>query len=145
MPVHYHNRWYTVLLLVSLFGTVPGCGSKFSSAEGHVSFDGQPIQEGTISFDPVDGQVASAGCAIQGGEYKIDRILPGKKIVRITAQKKTGRKVPLSTIMPASMCPPGAMTDEIVKYIPACYHEQSELTAEVTSGRNTFEFDLKPR
>jgi len=103
------------------------------------------VETGTISFDPADGQSSSAGCMIEAGTYRIDRIIPGKKIVRISAQRKTGRKVPLSTIMPARMCPPGAMTDEIIRYIPTCYDSQSELTAEVSSGSNSFEFDLKPR
>lgn len=122
-----------------------GCNSQFASVEGSVAYDGKPVENGTISFDPADGLSSSAGCMIEGGKYRIDRIIPGKKIVRISAQRKTGRKVPLSTIMPARMCPPGAMTDEIIRYIPPCYDSQSELTADVGSGSNSFEFDLKPR
>lgn len=125
--------------------TISGCGKGHSTVAGRVTFDGKPVPDGAISFDPTDGQSPSAGGMIQGGDFRIDRIAPGKKIVRITAQRKTGRKVPLSTIMPAEMCPPGATTDEIEKYIPARYHAQSELTAEITSGSNQVDFDLKPR
>lgn len=122
-----------------------GCNSQFASVAGNVAYDGKPVETGTISFDPVDGLSSSAGCLIEGGKYYIDRVIPGKKIVRISAQRKTGRKVPLSTIMPARMCPPGAMTDEIIRYIPPCYDSESELTAEIGSGGNSCDFDLKPR
>jgi hypothetical protein len=135
----------TLALFVGALTVVTGCNNPFATTEGKVTFDGQPVQEGAISFESADGQGPTAGCGIQNGEYRIERIVPGKKIVRITAQRKTGKRVPLSQIMPPGMAPAGAMTDEIESYIPAYYNDNSELTAEIGSGSNSRNFELKRR
>jgi len=132
-----------IALAALLIATSTGCGSRVTTADGTVSFEGQPVEDGTISFESADGKGPSAGSSISGGKYHIARMSPGNKTVRITAQRKTGRKVPLSTIMPPEMVSPTATTDEIEKYIPVRYNEKSELTKDVVAGANTFDFDLK--
>jgi hypothetical protein len=122
---------------------VAGCGKSIGTAEGQVTFESQPVQEGAISFESADKQGPSSGGIIQDGQYRIERLPPGKKVVRITAQRKTGRKIPLDSLFPKGMVPAGVMTDEIIKYIPAKYNDQSELTADVSGGNNHLDFDLK--
>ena len=138
------NRLRAALIASSLLIAI-GCNNPYATTQGQVTFEGQPVQEGTISFEPTDGQGPTAGCGIQNGEYQITRIVPGKKIVRITAQRKTGKRVSLSQIMPPGMAPEGATTEEIESYVPDCYNAQSELTAEIGGGSNQCNFELKRR
>jgi hypothetical protein len=120
-----------------------GCGKQIGTAEGRITFENQPIQEGAISFESADRQGPSSGGIIQDGQYRVERIFPGKKVVRITGQRKTGRKVAMESLFPKGMVPAGVMIDEIEKFIPAKYNDKSELTADVNGGNNHFDFDLK--
>jgi hypothetical protein len=110
--------------------------------EGDVSLDGTPIPAGTISLEPVGGDGPSTGGTITAGHYKLlgnAAPLPGKKLVRIFAGRKTGRKIPAS--MPA---PPGTLFDEYKQYIPDIYNTHSKLTCEVVcQGSNQIDFRLK--
>ena len=132
---------WTVLLLPLLL-TFAGCGDGRVTVKGSVTFDDQPVEEGTIVFEPADGAGATAGGEIKGGKYALvgdSRVQPGKKIVRITGVRKTGRKLESG---PPS--PPGTMVDEVERYIPPKYNRQSTLTCEVTaSGSNKHDFPLK--
>lgn len=118
-----------------------GCGSGLVTVEGNVTFDGQPVAEGTIVFEPADGAGPTASGEIADGKYVLSgdsALAPGKKIVRITAVRKTGRQIESG---PPS--PPGTMVDEIERYIPDVYNTNSTLTCEVTSqGTNLHNFEL---
>jgi len=132
------------VLLVGLLLVCAGCGKKPVSIEGTVTFDGKPVESGSISFEPVDGRGPSLGGPIQAGRYSVvgdSSVAPGKKIVRIVADRKTGRKVESG---PPN--PPGTMVDEIESYIPAKFNTKSTLNCEVTaSGPNRHNFDLTSR
>ncbi|MDZ4821029.1 MAG: carboxypeptidase regulatory-like domain-containing protein, partial [Planctomycetota bacterium] len=102
---------------------------------GKVTFQGKPLAEGTISFQPVDGP-RSSGTNIKNGEFKIpaDKGLPpGKYQVQISSpdhskakQAGAGRIVPLP------------------ERIPEAYNTKSKLTVEITKdGKNDFSFDIK--
>ena len=135
----------TALLLFCL-----GCGGAHVTIEGAATFDGQPIESGSIVFEPADGKGASTGGKIADGRYSVNSeegisvnseegIARGKKIVRITGVRKTGRQIEAGP--PA---PPGTMVDEIQKYIPASYNTQSTLTCEIAAGSNEVDFHLQP-
>ena len=145
MPTYSQINRPKAALIASFLLVAIGCNNPYATTQGQVTFEGQPVQEGTISFEPVDGQGPTAGCGIQNGEYQIARIVPGKKVVRITAQRKTGKRIPLSQIMPPGMAPKGATTEEIESYIPEYYNAASELTAEIGGGSNQCNFELKRR
>jgi hypothetical protein len=74
------------LFLLSLF--LPACGSNLSSVSGEVTYDGEPVGKGRISFLPADGKGPSAGGPIAAGKYEVSGLLPGPKLVQITAVKK---------------------------------------------------------
>ncbi|MCA9267326.1 MAG: hypothetical protein KDA41_02595 [Planctomycetales bacterium] len=63
-------------------GAAVGCGPR-TSVSGRVTYNGQPVANGAITFLPADGQGPSAGAKISGGAYKVDRLEPGDKIVQI--------------------------------------------------------------
>jgi hypothetical protein len=75
------------------------CGSNagLSSATGIVTVDGQPVESGTIQFQPADDATAKgAGGAIKAGTFELSpntKLAPGKYNVNVQAFKKTGRVV----------------------------------------------------
>ncbi len=110
-----------------------GCGSGLVTVEGQVTWEGQPIEQGAIVFEPADGQGPSAGGKIQNGQYRLagdSAMQPGEKIVRITATRKTGRKIEVGP--PA---PPGTFEEEIESYIPPEYNSQSKLRCTIPAGK----------
>lgn len=118
-----------------------GCGaSHLAVVQGNVTFDGQPVEQGSITFEPADGVGPVTGGTIQNGKYRLDAeggMEPGKKIVRIRAVRATGRKIEAG---PPS--PPGTMVDELSPFIPAIYDEKSTLTVQVAAGEVTQHFEL---
>lgn len=124
-----------LLLILSL-----GCGSGSTRVEGNVKFDGQPIEQGTIVFEPADGNGTVVGGTIRNGYYMLGKDLqlaPGNKLVRIKAMRATGKKVKAGP--PA---PDDAMVDEVQQYIPARYNDQSTLTTDLVGGNMTKDFEL---
>lgn len=124
--------------------TGAGCGDGRVAVEGEVTFDGQPVEKGTIAFEPADGAGPMAGGEIQDGRYVLSgdaAVIPGEKIVRITAVRKTGRRLEAGPPEP-----PGTMVDELERYIPPEYNTQSTLTCEITAdGRNQHDFAMESR
>jgi hypothetical protein len=137
------HRWVAGILAAVVLAVLAGCGSGRLPVHGDVTFDGKPVDLGTISFEPADGQGRATGGKIMDGKYELignTASQPGKKIVRIYASRKTGRKVPVG------LWAPGQMVDEVESYIPEIYNTQSTLTCEVTnSGSNQIDFNLKSK
>ncbi len=118
-----------------------GCGGSMTTVQGKVTFEGQPVESGTIVFEAADRAGATAGGKIEQGTYQFigpKTISPGDKIVRITAVRKTGRQIDSGPPFPA-----GTMVDELERYIPAIYNRSSTLRAKVVAGEtNQHDFEL---
>jgi hypothetical protein len=105
-----------------------------------VAVDGQPMGMGVISFLPAEekkGRVS--GGPIADGAYSVPEArgaTAGKYRIEIHWNKKTGRKVP-------NPMDRTELIDEMMEGLPAKYHKDSELTAEVSSEKTTFDFDLQ--
>jgi hypothetical protein len=127
-------------LIVAALGMCLGCGSNRTTIEGTVTYAGQPVEQGSITFEPASGAGPSAGGIIENGRYKVDAegLTPGEMIVRISAVRATGKKIEAGPPEP-----PGTMVDEVRPYIPAAYNEQSTLKAQVKAGNVTQDFALK--
>ncbi|MCI0456927.1 MAG: hypothetical protein L0Z62_08110 [Gemmataceae bacterium] len=119
----------TALCATCLALTLAGCGDGTHSVSGTVSFDGQPVETGTIVFEAADGGPGLASSGIKNGKYEL-RSKAGKKKVVITAFRPK----------PGTEKDPQPATEE---YIPAKYNTESTLTKEVVAGENKFDFDLK--
>jgi hypothetical protein len=70
-----------------LLAPFAGCGSGLAYVEGEATFDGQPIENGMVSFSPADGNGPSAGGTIQKGRYAVSDVTPGPNLVQIEAVK----------------------------------------------------------
>lgn len=76
------------LPLAVLVIAISGCGGSTASISGDVTYNGEPVGNGYITFLPVDGKGPSSGGEIENGHYVIDNITPGSKQVKIEAVKK---------------------------------------------------------
>ena len=65
-----------------------GCGPSGARVSGDVSYEGQPVEEGYISFTPADGQGRDAGAPVRNGRYAVAELPPGPKVVKVVATRK---------------------------------------------------------
>jgi hypothetical protein len=111
-----------------------GCGKgKLSEVSGTITYEGKPIEQGSIAFIPADGNGPSAGSPIVDGKYFAQNVPVGMAKVQIRGARITGQK----RMLPDS--PPVSTSEEM---LPAKYHSASELTYEVKSGTQVKDFDL---
>jgi hypothetical protein len=106
-----------------------GCGGQpRSSVSGKVTFDDQPVAAGQIVFEPQGaGRVGIA--QISEGAYSMPAgqgPTVGKYVVRITANRPTGRKATAGRGSDNK-----TRVDQYEQFIPVKYNDQSELTTEV--------------
>ena len=130
-----------VVAVICIGGAGAGCGNRDGrlTVTGTVTFDGQALPEGSISFRPREGTSSpSAGASISDGRFEVGSdkgVLPGEFDVAITATRKTGKK----------KMDPGTQTmfDEIEQYLPARYNAESVLQVEIKAGgKNELPFEL---
>lgn len=135
-----------LLSLVTVVLSLTGCGSepayegpKRIPLSGKVTFDGVPLNGGTISFIGV-GKGNPAGGQIMAGTYSIPEeqgANAGAYRVEIRWSKPTGEKVKDTDT--------GEMIDVFKEAVPAKFNVQSELKAEVSADKKTFDFDLSSK
>ncbi len=128
----------SLFLVVELL--LSGCGGSTDTLarlpiSGKVTLEGQPLDQGIISFDPI-GKGTSAGASISKGEYSIPTAsgLPaGNYIVRISS--------PIGGAPTPEF--PGASDQVAKERIPEEFNAQSKNKVEVTAkGKNTFDFAI---
>src|SRR5262249_35792071 len=62
-----------------------GCGKKGATVTGRVTFDGDPVEAGYITFNPDDGKGTAVGAPIRGGKYKAMDVPLGRYRVNIVS------------------------------------------------------------
>ncbi len=134
-------RWGLWLLAAAML--VPaGCNRNRlgrMAISGKVSFQGKPLDKGTIDFRPVAGNNSvSSGAVITDGAYEIaaaQGLPPGKYEVRIYSSREDTSPLPPGV-------PPGAMRPGIDRIGPD-FNIHTKLTADVAAvGPNQFDFDI---
>lgn len=80
--MHHTDKIFSALALAALASVLAGCGAA-NPVTGAVTYDGQPVAKGSITFVPADGKGPSSGGAIENGRYSIEDVPPGEKIVQI--------------------------------------------------------------
>ncbi len=60
-----------------------GC-HKANSVSGTVTYAGRDVEQGFITFFPMDDAGANVGGEIVNGKYQVANVPPGKKLVRIS-------------------------------------------------------------
>jgi len=87
-------------LLLAVLALVVGCSSEppMAQVSGKVTFKGQPVPAGWISFIPESGKGSARVCQIKDGMYdsateKQPGVYPGKNLIKIAGFD--GKKIPL--------------------------------------------------
>ncbi len=130
------------LACIVLFGVI-GCGGTGRIAlSGTVTYNGEPIDNGTIGFVSNTSGAAggTASATITDGKYAFDSEHgppPGKYKVEIYWNKKTGRKV-------GTPGDPGVKMDEVRQILPPRFNKKTELTADVSASTLNFELTGDP-
>jgi hypothetical protein len=133
------------LLIVILCAA--GCGEQGSSVNGKVTYNGQLVESGTISFRPPDGHGQVFAARIVDGAYEVPEAVPGSRQVAIRGTKKV--KLALSSEESARAAMEaqaagntgGIHMSEAADYIPE-NAEGNNQTVEITRGDQTLNFDL---
>lgn len=103
---------------------------------GTVTLDGKPVENGTITLRPVDGNSPSAGAFIAKGAFS-QRVPLGSMRVEITSPRVAGTK---KIAMPGGSF---AEVDVVVEAIPDAYNAKSTLVLDVKPGVNRVAYELK--
>src|SRR5262245_59045431 len=83
------TRLRIVLLAAALaLPGLSGCGARTATVSGEVTYDGQPVGDGSITLTPEDGKGPVVGGPIKDGKYTLTKVPPGPKVVKIEAYKK---------------------------------------------------------
>jgi len=137
----------TAVLFAAALLPLAGCGSA-TSASGHVTYQTKPVGNGAITFLPADGHGPIAGAPIVDGQYQIDNLVPGKKLVQIVGVKKVNFAASNEELerQAKENAKRGDATGivERADEIPADA-EGNNRQIEVKSGAQTLDFDLKPK
>ena len=144
--MHYRMKPTSLLLYAFSAIVLCGCGKSNEAprtvVEGTVTFQSQPIENGAITFAPIQGlNGAAVQLKIQDGKFSTatdanDKrgIVIGQNDVEIIAYKKTGKQI---------KDPDNNLSDEIIQFIPEKYNTKTTLRQEITAGKNELVFDLK--
>jgi hypothetical protein len=119
-----------------------GCSGAPETAvvSGSVTFDGDPVAEGQVAFEPQSGG-RMAYAVISKGEYRTPKdrgVEPGTYLVRITASRPTGKLAEEDSFIRDEA---SAVVNE--QFIPAKYNSASGLTVEIKPGASAVhDFEL---
>lgn len=130
--VRFRAAW-VVFAVAVVAGCSSSAGPKLYPVSGKVTFEGEPVKEGRITFK-VGGTAGKGYSAeIKDGAYSA-QIEPGKAVVEVTASRLIPGKFDTSN---GTKEPVGEM------YIPAKYNSATKLSAEIKPQSNDVPFDLK--
>lgn len=144
---------FRLLGVLLLMMSATGCGTRYpetATVTGKVTYKGQPLPLGRVSFWPPQGRPA-AGEIKPDGTYTLtsfrqdDGAIPGIHRVSITARRAIAAGAGPSSSSVATT--PGWGDNPAVEWLIPKHYEQAEtsnLTAEVRPGKNTIDFDLSP-
>ena len=126
--------------------TITGCGDRSDGPKrvlvcGSVTYAGQPIANGEIRFESLDGKTPPVGAAISDGSYKVSArggVPVGNNRVVILGYRAN------PSMETKTDSPPG-IGKPAVQYIPVKYNAKSQLqiTLDSEEDQKTLDFNLE--
>jgi hypothetical protein len=136
----------TLTVCLATLVLAAGCDKNVANrgaVRGAVTLDGQPLEEGSILFTPMEGtQGITTGGQIEKGRYQLANAIGpavGWNRVEIQAMRKTGK------MLQKPLGPPGEMVPERQSLVPARFNSESTLKAEIKTGDNVIDFPLSAK
>ena len=139
------KRTIALTAIAALTCIAAGCGSS-AVVSGTVTYEGQAVQKGSIAFLPVNGVGPSTGGLIVNGQYRVEHLSPGKKLVQIIGvravrfARSSEEMDRLAKVAAARGDTTGII--ERADVVPA-NAEGNNLTINLKPGRQTMDFHLK--
>lgn len=132
-----------VVLLAAIVLTGFGCSSKTVKTvkvTGKITIDGNPIEQGSISFIEIDGKTPTGGGSIKDGTY-IANVPPGNKKVTVLGTKLVGTEPEFADVKDSPM------RNKYESVTPPDYSnvETTPLKAEIIKATNDLHFDLSSK
>lgn len=135
MEVMMIQKRIALLSMLTLLLQVAGCSDPTQGVvSGSIVVDGQPAEQGGITYIPLDKDGRTAGAEILDGKYS--GVVPvGKYRVELRVPKKVGETKIYDT-------PDSPIQPIMEEVLPAKFNENSELTLDVPAGKLTKDYDL---
>jgi hypothetical protein len=134
--------------LVAALAMASGCGGKnTATVSGNVTYDGKPIDKGSVSFIPKDGAGPVSAGEIIDGAYRAANVTPGTKIVKIIGVRKV--KFALSQEEMAKAAQEATRTGDDSGMVERAdlpglpEAKGNNVEVEIKPGAQTLNFDLK--
>ncbi|MDO5553351.1 MAG: hypothetical protein Q4G68_06280 [Planctomycetia bacterium] len=124
----------SVALLACILLTIAGCGGSGLSVGGAVSYDGKPVDNGSIGFVAAGGGT-TYGADIKGGKWN-RKLPPGSYDVSIVDNTKKQLDKPYVNDIGQTV------ETETVTTIPDCYNVNSTLKVDIEPGKKVYDFLL---
>lgn len=142
-----YRPWQRSVCVCSLLLVAAGClnrdydGPQRFPLSGSVTYDGEPIDLGTISFIPAGGDKQRvSGGMIEDGKFLVPEAAganAGTYRVEFHWGKKTGEKY--------YDVESRSWVDDRREALPDKFHKNSDITVEVSKDKTVFDFDLKSK
>jgi hypothetical protein len=126
-----------LVALLSGVALAGGCAAAKTTIQGEVTLDNEPLQEGLITYVPVDGKTPNAATKIKDGKYRLDAN-PGAMRVQINSSLVTGKRKAYDSA-------DSPLIDVLGERVPERYNDKTELTADVKKGENVFNWKLSSK
>jgi hypothetical protein len=140
-----HRFIYMLAAVASLLLT--GC-NRNNSLHGNVTYNGEPVEKGSISFRPLDGNGPGFGAQIVDGKYLADKARLGKHValvrgVRTTVAPQTTEQA-IQQFKEAKAAGKTTLDHfgQAADYIPENGEGNSQ-TVDVEGGKQSLDFALK--
>jgi len=131
MTVSISLKIRSAVLVAATYLTLAGCQSAIekASVSGTVTLNGEPVQVGTISFEPTDPAAPSASAEIHDGRFSVESPVGNRRVAIMAYRQAKG------------LGPDGKPYQE--QYLPAKYNLESDRYFEVEPEPMTNQkFDL---
>lgn len=134
-------RWLLVAALLAT--TLPGCSQSTGTVSGKVTFQGQPVAAGSVTFIHADGPTRSG--SIREGSYSVAKVPAGACTILVVSLPLPRSKWNPETKerMGADRASPRFRTPT---RLPSCYSDpkESNIHYEVRARRQSYNIELKP-
>ena len=132
------KRLALAVVVAILLPWVSGCGDGKGAVRGTVTFDGQSVKSGAVTFVSLEGPLVREGAAITDGAFTA-KVPPGKYKLELNAQKFASKRKQIGMDGKEEEL---TLTEEL---FPAYYNAKSELVEMIKAGDNTITLNLKTK
>jgi len=125
---------YSVVLILGLSVCCGGCGGNpdLATVSGVITLDGSPLADAFVTFTPESNGATSFGKTSSDGTY-----------VMLFSDTQKGAFIGSNRVAISTGDVSPDNSGSVKELVPVTYNDESTLIADVKSGSNTFDWELK--